>query len=325
MSSKLKLACFLGCACVAGFGSATAAPENTAADANPYTVINDRNVFHLNPPPPPPATDTAKPVELPKVALTGFVGKGAAIRVLLAIPPAKDSKETSFTYLTLGPGDRDHDVQLIKIRADVSEVEILNSGTPQTLTRSNSLASLGPVSHGAGGGPGEKAEKSGIHRPMIPGFNPPAPGMPPAPTAAQGGGGGDSLVIGGGGGGTGASGGSGAIVSGGGSGNGALIAGGNGGNGQTFVGGGATTPASTAAAVNAAGAAIGSQLASALTSRATPNYQTPISTAPPLPAEWQGPAMAAQKAAMANLPGGGPPMPPPVQEQAQAAEQSGNQ
>jgi hypothetical protein len=298
---------------MAGFGTARAASDTPAADANPYSVISDRNIFHLNPPPPPPAADAPKPVDLPKVALTGFVGKGDSIRVLLAIPPAKDSKD-GFTYLTLAPGDRDHDVQLVKIHPEVAEVEILNGGTLQTLSKSNNLASLGPVPHpAAGGGPG-MPEKPGMHRPMIPGFNP--PGAPPAPGlgAAPQGGGGSSLVIGGRdseqsyGGSS-----SGAIVSGGGSGGGSPLfaGGGGGGGGQAYVGGGTSAAQYNNAAGNNAAA---SQIANALFNPTTPRAPTQVAPAVILPPEVQGPKMAIEKATI-----GGPPLPPILQEQLDAA------
>jgi hypothetical protein len=298
---KLTWACAFGFASLASIGTALATPDTVALD-NPYSVINDRNVFHLNPPPPPKDVDAPKPVELPKVALTGFVGKGSSIRVLLAIPPAKDSKETSFTYLTLGPGDRDHDVQLVKIRPESFEVEIMNGGTLQTLTKSNTLASLGPTPHigGGGGGLGEKGEKGerGLHRPMIPGFNPPQPGTPAAPLGAQGGRGGGSLVVGGS-----EGSGGGAIVSGGGSGgNGALIAGGGGGGGQAYVGGGGGVSYAGGGAANN----IGNQLTSALLNQNGSHYVAPTPTGPPLPPVVQAAVMNLQKAAT----GGGPPLPP---------------
>jgi hypothetical protein len=263
-------------------------------DGNPYSVISDRNIFHLNPPPPPPAPDEPKPVDLPKVALTGFVRKGDAVRVLLAIPPSKDGKD-SVTYLTLAPGDRDHDVQLVKIHLEKEEVEILNSGTAQTLTRSNTLASVssGPRPAGPAG------QERGIHRPTSPGFTPPAPFAPPTAGNQRGG---SSIVAGG-------RDSSGAIVSGGGSGGGgSLIAGGGGGYGsQALVSGGLTASQYANAANN-----VGSQIANSLFNPSTPGkYVKPIPSEPPVPPEVQPVQMLVQKAAMqAAGEGNGPPLPP---------------
>jgi len=154
--SKLAWAGVLGCAAMAGLGGALAAADSSPAEANPYSVIWDRNVFHLNPEPIPPPPEPPKPAELPKVMLTGIVGKGSSIKVYLAIPP-KDAKESTYYTGGLVPGQKDHDVELVAIRADEEEVDIINSGTRQTLSvRSNSYASTATETAAAphtGGGP----------------------------------------------------------------------------------------------------------------------------------------------------------------------------
>src|SRR5271163_2541148 len=144
MSSRWIWACVLGCAGMVGLANALAQGDTAAADANPYSVISDRNVFHLNPPPPPPAKDEAPPVEARKLILTGLMKKHNAERdavvVFLAIPP-KDAKD-SMIYLTLAPGEKEHDVELVKVRFDKEEVDVINAGTPETLSvKSNSYAS----------------------------------------------------------------------------------------------------------------------------------------------------------------------------------------
>jgi hypothetical protein len=120
-----------------GFGGALAA----AADANPYEVIWDRNIFHLNPRPVPEPPPPPKPPELPKVMLTGIVAKGSSIRVYLAISPP-NKKETPYYTSGLLPGQKDHEVELLNIHPDKEEVDILNSGARETLSvESNSYAS----------------------------------------------------------------------------------------------------------------------------------------------------------------------------------------
>lgn len=110
-----------------------------AEQDNPYSVISDRNIFRLTTAPipvePPP-----KPPDLPKVMLTGFVGKGSSLKILLAIVP-KDNK-TPTVYATLTAGQKEHDVELLDARPEFEEVDIINSGTRQTLSvRSNSYDS----------------------------------------------------------------------------------------------------------------------------------------------------------------------------------------
>jgi uncharacterized membrane protein YgcG len=318
VSSKITLAYVLSCAGIASLGTAIAASETPGAEANPYSVISDRNIFHLSPEPPPKDPDADKPpVELPKVALTGFIGKGDSIRVLLAIPPAKDSKDGLFSYLSLAPGDRDQGVQLVKIHKDKESVDIMNSGTLQTLTKSNSLASLGSSPRPAG--VTEKERPGGIHRPAIPGYNPPT--VPVVPTAAnQGGGGGSSVVIGGRDSGS-SSGGT--IVSGGSSSGGPQLAGGAsayGGGGGAYVGGGVPT-----GAVNS-GNNVGNQIANGLFNPSAPRYQTQI-PATIVPPEMQGPIMATKKLASQAAAGTSgessqpefPPLPPAVQQELDGA------
>jgi hypothetical protein len=311
VSSELTWICVLGCAAMAYCATAMAASEVVPDEANPYSVISDRNIFHLNPPPPPVSADAPKPLDLPKVMLTGFVGKGTSMKVLLAIPPAKDSKDT-IAYLSLAPGDREHDVQLVKIHLDKEEVEIINSGTAQTLSaKSNSYAALAASPHSEGG-PHEKGVP-GIHRPMIPGFTPPGRGVqgePAAETANSNFGrrsGGSSIIAGSG---------DNYASAFGGSSSGAIVSGGSSYGASGGVASGQYVPSGTAAA----GGDVGARIANTLFNPQTPNYQTPISAAPIIPPENQGPIMALKKATSEAATGGGfPPLPPIVQEEMDAA------
>jgi hypothetical protein len=306
VKSKLTWACVLGCAGMVGSGTAMAASEIEPTENNPYSVISDRNIFHLNPPP--IVHDDAEdkpPVELPKVMLTAFVGKGSSIRVLMAIPP-KDSKD-SIAYLNLAPGDRDHNVQVVKIRLDKEEVDIINSGTAQTLSgKSNSYAALAATAPPGGGGGGGFREKGGpgMHRAMIPGFAPPPPAGGPSAGPSAGnttrGGGGSSLIVGGG------------AESGsqyGGSSSGAIVSGGSSYN--PSVGGvpgqyARTDLSPTGNAVNGS-TGVGSQLANSLFNPQSGHFQPPAPVNP-LPIANQAAGLVLGSAS------GGPPMPPSVQE-----------
>ncbi len=304
MNSKWRWACVLGCAGMAGLATGLAAvdvapgavtPEDVAvtegspADANPYSIISDRNIFHLNPPPtnpPPPDTTLA---DLPKVMLTGIMKKHDAWEVFLAVPP-KDNKENT-VYLTLAPGEKQHDIELVKIRYDKEEVDIINGSIPQTLSvKSNSYASTAaaPPPHAGGAPPG------------LPGFGHkggfaplrntlPTPSGPSSATTPRGG----SAIIAGGGGGS-------AIISGGAGvaspnapfAGGAYVSGGNPGYNPT---GGAAVP-------NAAG----EQIANALLNQQNRGI-VPQPTAPPAPSE---PLPVQAAGMMVHEAAGGPPMPP---------------
>lgn len=104
--------------------------------ANPYSVITSRNVFHLNPPPPPPAADKGPPPVLPKIFLSGFMWNGDKLSVLLVVKtPNPDLKSADLpSYLTLAEGAKDGAVELVKVYPEEGKVDILNSGTPMTLS-----------------------------------------------------------------------------------------------------------------------------------------------------------------------------------------------
>jgi len=195
VNANLTRAYVLGCVAVAGLIIGSAVAETSGEDANPYTMISDKNVFHLNPPPPPPSADATKPPDLQKVMLSGFQKVGERIKVYLAIP-AKDPKDT--TYLALQAGEKERDVEIIKIRADKQEVDIINTGTRMTLTIASNgfaLSSGGAVAKAAGaptpGMPGNR---------RMPGMmGAPPPNMPTAAAPSPASSGGSAIVMGGGG------------------------------------------------------------------------------------------------------------------------------
>ncbi len=131
----------LGCFLLVQSGRAApnGPPARTAEEAaNPYAVISERNIFHLNPiPPPPPAEETK--ADLPVVKLSGFFEVGHKVRALLSSLPKK-AKEGP-TYYDLAEGEKSKEVEVVKIRLKEETVDILNSGTAMTLSlKDDSLA-----------------------------------------------------------------------------------------------------------------------------------------------------------------------------------------
>jgi hypothetical protein len=292
MSSKWTWVCALGCAAASGLASALAAAdgdlvETSPAEANPYSVISDRNIFHLNPPPPPPSADDAKPPELSKVMLTGIMKKHDSLEVFLAIPP-KDNKETTL-YLSLAPGEKQHEVELVRVRYDKGEVDIINGGTPETLSvKSNSYASTAAA-------PAPRGEHGGV--PGLPGFGHKAGfgpmrntlPTPPGPTAGATPRGGSAIIAGGGSGGS------------------AIISGGGGyGNGNAPSGGGAIVSGGSPYGAGALANTVGDQISSALLNQRASGTVPPgpVSAAPSVPVDVQAAQLMVHEAA------GGPPMPP---------------
>ena len=178
----------LGCLLLVQSG--LAAPDAPAArtseqGANPYAVISDRNVFHLNPPPPPPSADATN-ADLPVVKVSGFIEIGHKMRALFSSVPKQGKGET--LYYNLAEGEKTGILELVKIHYSQGVVDVINSGTPMTLSvKENSLASEKPPPAAAGKdhvGPrgafpspvaGAPPQQPGA----IPGYRPMPPGFPP--------------------------------------------------------------------------------------------------------------------------------------------------
>src|SRR5271157_2971921 len=105
--------------------AAAMAKENADDASNPYSVIVERNIFHLNPPPPPPEPEKPK-VELPVVKITGFVNIGDQQKVLFRVQP-KDKKDgPSFYSLSVGEnrGEGAHKLELVEILPSQEGVKV---------------------------------------------------------------------------------------------------------------------------------------------------------------------------------------------------------
>jgi hypothetical protein len=164
--------------------SAVASAANGDDTSNPYAVITERNIFHLSPPPPPPEPEKPK-VELPVVKITGFVNIGNVSRVLFVSLP-KDKREEP-TYYSLAEGEKGsdgtHQFELVRIHPLQDAVDVINDGTPVTLTVKDDT--LGPTAAPAAAPDENQRERPGRGngmpgRPMFPGRNV-MPGMPGIP------------------------------------------------------------------------------------------------------------------------------------------------
>jgi hypothetical protein len=133
----------LGCFLLAQ-GWPAMADDAAAAAANPYAVISERNVFHLNPPPPPPAPEEPPKADLPDIKLSGFLKIGKTTHALFSSFP-KDKKDLP-TYYDLVDGEKQGILEVVKIHEDKGEVEIINSGTAATLSlKDDSLEAKTPT------------------------------------------------------------------------------------------------------------------------------------------------------------------------------------
>jgi hypothetical protein len=188
---------------------------NTAASAdnsNPYAVITDKNVFRLNPPPPPPPKDNKPPPDLPQVKLSGFMETGDKLKVLLSVTlKTGDPKmPESTSYLTLAEGEKEgvgeegKEVveELVKVYADEEKIDLVNSGTPMTLSMKDNGYEAKPAPAAAPGGRGgtpailNRTIPTAVPQPLPPVGGQPAMGA--APVGGENLGGGGTMIGGGG-------------------------------------------------------------------------------------------------------------------------------
>jgi hypothetical protein len=309
MRFRLTWPSVLPCVALAGVATAFAVADSDTGASNPYAVIGQSNVFHLNPIPPPPPADDAKPADLPKVMFSGIMKVGNNVKVLLAIP-SKDNKEPP-AYLSLNEGEKGGDgkgneVEIVRIRPEKEEVDIINSGTRQTLTIASngyvaSAAPAAPAKPGAPAMPGMPGIPN-RHIPMPGGMqNPAAPTAAAAPPTAAGSRGGSAIIAGSGGYGNGSA----QSYGGQNYGGGAIVAGGSQSTGVVM--GGGSEPA--AAAPN--------PIASALLNPASQYRMPPAPTAVP-PAEVQAANLLIHKTAFPDA----PPLPPGLEQAAEGETQN---
>jgi len=139
--------------CLAGGLALNAAvrANDVAVPGNPYAPVVARNIFGLNPPPPPapPAPDTDS---LPKITPNGIMSIFGQLQVLFKVTtPAKPGKAEGDDSYILSEGQRQDDIEVVKINEKAGSVTFKNHGTVQELALVAATASSGPA---AGGSPG---------------------------------------------------------------------------------------------------------------------------------------------------------------------------
>ena len=156
------------------------APATPAADnAHPYATIMARNVFGLvpiPPPPPPPAPPEDPP---PKITANGIMDVFGQLQALFKVSlPGKGGQPARDQSYMLSEGQRQDDIEVIKIDNKAATITFDNHGTTQVIpleTAKDSGGGPGPVT--GGGAPG-----GGGFSPGLAPFHPRpgmAPGLPP--------------------------------------------------------------------------------------------------------------------------------------------------
>jgi|GEM_PF-1028789 len=139
---------------------------NNPPSDNPYTTIAVRNIFGLNPPPPPGPVDPPDK-NLPKITPTGIMGVFGQSQVLFKVAPvAKGGPPPKDEFYILSEGQREDDIEVVKIDERRSLVTFDNHGITQELPLAEAAASGGGAAgawSGGGGGmnPGMAAGASG--------------------------------------------------------------------------------------------------------------------------------------------------------------------
>lgn len=171
-----------------------------ALAAHPYAVVVERNIFGLVPIPVVDPAATAPPANPPpKITPNGIMSIFGKVQVLFKVPskpkPGQPAKDESYV---LCEGERQDDIEVMKIDEAGGLVTFKNHGEVQQLTLANAPNISTPAAPAAGaggggipvpgaGGPGMSSGNFGRPRnvspgsPGSPGVNPSAPGMTSAP------------------------------------------------------------------------------------------------------------------------------------------------
>jgi hypothetical protein len=131
----------------------TAETEAVASDL-PYSTIVARNMFGLVPIPPPPPPDQGPPPDpppkiTPNGIMTIFGKKQALFKVADKPKPGQPQKDTSHV---LSEGEREDDIEVVKIDSENNTITFNNHGEVQELVVVDAGATGGAP--GGGGGPG---------------------------------------------------------------------------------------------------------------------------------------------------------------------------
>jgi hypothetical protein len=140
--------------------------QNNPLPGNPYAPIVARNIFGLLPPeaPPDPALEAAK--NLPKITPTGIMGVFGNWQVLFKVAdgttakPGQPGQPAKDDFYILSQGQRQDDIEVLKIDEKKGIVTFDNHGTTQELP----LAAAA----GTGGGPAAPSSPGGMKPSMAP-------------------------------------------------------------------------------------------------------------------------------------------------------------
>jgi len=127
--------------------------DNAVPPGNPYAAIVERNVFGLVPPPSPVAPSVADANPPPKLTPNGIMTIFGIKQVLFkATTPARQDKPAKDDYYTLAEGQRQDDIEVVKIDEKAGLITFDNHGEIQELpltdtpATSTAVVSVNPYS-----------------------------------------------------------------------------------------------------------------------------------------------------------------------------------
>jgi hypothetical protein len=150
----------------------SAADNSAAGSSDPYATIVARNIFGLVPvpPPPPPPVPPADPP--PKITANGIMNVFGELEALFKVSfPAKGSTPAKDQSYMLSQGQRQDDIEVVKIDEPNGTITFDNNGTTQEIP-------LVPAGKGSGSGPAASGSPQPGYSPSIPpgSFGRPVPG-----------------------------------------------------------------------------------------------------------------------------------------------------
>jgi len=140
---------------------ATAHADDAVLPGNPYAVVVARNIFGLNPPPPPGPATPVDDTPPPKITPNGIMTIFGQLQVLFKVAnPSVPGKPAGDTDYILSEGERQDDIEVVKIDEKDSIITFNNHGIVQELPLA--VASSATTSTTGNGG-------SGFNVPPMPG------------------------------------------------------------------------------------------------------------------------------------------------------------
>jgi hypothetical protein len=129
--------------------------DDVVLPGDPYATVVARNIFGLNPPPPPNANppDANPPVKITPNGIMTILGEVQVLFKVAGTPKPGGPPSADESYI-LSEGQRQDDIEVVKIDEKNSIVTFNNHGETQQLPLVVTQPSSTPAGGPAGGGPG---------------------------------------------------------------------------------------------------------------------------------------------------------------------------